>query len=265
MPQITCPNCGTTINLENRREVDFTLIKKATDKHPRTFTELLHFTRLSRKTLNLRLKELCAEGILMKEEGMYTLNGASKSGKDNGGNLMKGFSRMFDDKRVRTGLVLVALLASFSLSGYVLASLVAPTTYVEPYVAPKLLGNFTMTLDVNNVADLYAWQAAIEFNPAQVKVLGAESGDFIKAEFPLFNVAPIGIGDGLLLSGTLEGPVPGENGSGTLAIVVFAYYTNNYALPSIVGWKAGFGTWLEDSSLATIPSGQTLLTLNTVS
>lgn len=264
MPQITCPNCGTTINLENRREVDFTLIKRATDKHPRTFTELLHFTKLSRKTLNLRLKELCAEGILMKEEGMYMLNGASEFGKDSGGHLMKGFSRVFYDKRVRTGLVLVALLASFSVSGYVLAWLVAPTASVEPYVAPKLLGNFTMALSVNNVTDLYAWQAAIVFNPTQMKVVGAESGDFMKTEYPYFDNATIGRGDVLLLFGTLKGLVPGEGGSGKLATIVFAYYVNNYQVPSIVDWKAGFGTWLEDSSLGTISGGQTLLALSIV-
>ena len=78
MPQITCPNCGTTINLENRRALDFKLIRSATDKTPRTFTELLHITKLSRKTLNLRLKELCAEGILLKNDGMYSSNGASE-------------------------------------------------------------------------------------------------------------------------------------------------------------------------------------------
>jgi hypothetical protein len=239
------------------------LIKRATGKHPRTFTELLHFTKLSRKTLNLRLKELCAEGILMKEEGLYKSNGASQFGND-GGNLVKGLSKAFHDRRVRTGLMLVVLLASFSVSGYVLAAIIASSVYVEP-VEPKVLGSFTMALDVNNVTDLYAWQAAIAFNPTQMKVVGAESGDFMKTEYPYFANATIGKGDVLLLFGTLKGPVPGEGGSGTLATIVFAYYVNNYQVPSIVDWKAGFGTWLEDSSLGTISGGQTLLTLSIVS
>jgi DNA-binding Lrp family transcriptional regulator len=260
MPQITCPNCGTTINLENRREVDFKLIRNATDRHPRTFTDLLHITRLSRKTLNVRLKELCAEGILLKEEGMYKSNGASEFGND-GGHIVKGFSKMFEDKRVRTGLMLVALLASFSVSGYVLAMMVAPTTYVQPYVEPKALGTFTVAVDVNNVSDLYAWQAAIVFNSSQIKVNDTNAGDFMKVEYPYFDSSTT-TSDGLvLLFGTLRGNVTGITGSGTLATVVFEYYVENYGLPSIVSEKEGFGTWLEDSTLANIPMGQAQLTL----
>jgi len=264
MPQITCPNCGTTINLENRREVDFTLIREATDRHPRTFTELVHTTKLSRKTLNLRLKKLCADGVLTKEKGMYKSNGKLEYG-NNGGHLVKGLSRMFDDKRVRTGLMLVALLTCFSVSGYVLAMIIAPTTYVPPNVEPKALGSFTMALDVNNVEDLYGWQAVIVFNPRQMKVVEAKPGDFMQAEFPCF-VNSTDTSDGLLLlCGTLEGNVQGKTGNGTLATIVFEYYVNSYELPSIASQKAGFDTWLEDSSLTEIPGGQTLLTLSRVS
>jgi hypothetical protein len=263
MPQITCPNCGTTISLENRREVDFTLIRNATNRQPRTFTALLHITKLSRKTLNLRLKELCAEGILLKEEGMYKSNGTPGLG-NSGGNLMKGLSRVFDDKRMRTGLMLVALLASFSVSGYVLAMIVAPTTSVKPVVEPQVLGYFNMALNVNNVSDLYAWQTAVVFDPAQVKVTEAKAGDFMKLDYPLF-VNSTSTSDGLLLlGGSLEGNVEGKDGSGTLAVIVFAYYVNNYELPTLSNRNGAFGTWLGDSAFASIPGGQTMLTLNVV-
>jgi PKD repeat protein len=72
-PQITCPYCGNTIGLENRKEVDFEKIMHALGKSPRTFTELLTMTNLPRKTLSLRLKELCASGSIMKDGG-YHLN-----------------------------------------------------------------------------------------------------------------------------------------------------------------------------------------------
>ncbi|HVP40880.1 MAG TPA: PKD domain-containing protein [Candidatus Krumholzibacteriaceae bacterium] len=72
-PQITCPHCGSTINLENRKEVDFEKILHALGKSPRTFTELLTMTNLPRKTLSLRLKELRASGSIMKDGG-YHLN-----------------------------------------------------------------------------------------------------------------------------------------------------------------------------------------------
>jgi hypothetical protein len=263
MPQITCPNCGTTISLENRREVDFTLIRNAADRHPRTFTELLHITKLSRKTLNLRLKQLCAEGILTKEEGMYKSNGASGFG-NNGGHLMKGLSRVFDDRRMRTGLMLAALLVTFSVSGYVLAMMVAPTTYVEPQAEPKPLGSFVMALNVNNVNDLYGWQAAIVFNSTQIRVAEAKAGDFMKAEYPLFLNSTTTADGLLLLCGSLEGNVQGRTGSGTLATIVFEYYVSNYESPSIVDHWTGFGTWLQNSELADIPGGQTLLNLSVV-
>jgi hypothetical protein len=142
--------------------------------------------------------------------------------------------------------------------------MVAPKT-VETVAAPSILGNFTMVLSVNNVSDLYAWQAAIVYNPAQMTVVEAKTGSFLEAEYPLFlnstDTAP-GL---LLLYGSFSGTDPGVTGSGTLATIVFAYYVNGYQAPSIVGWKAGFDTWLENSSLGTIPGGQTLLTLSTVS
>jgi PKD repeat protein len=72
-PQITCPYCGNTIGLENRKEVDFGKIMHALGKSPRTFTELLTMTNLPRKTLSIRLKELCASGSIMKDGG-YHLN-----------------------------------------------------------------------------------------------------------------------------------------------------------------------------------------------
>lgn len=254
-----CPNCGTTINLENRRDLDFKLIKNATDKHPRTFTELLHITKLSRKTLNLRLKDLCAEGLLIKEEGMYKSNGSSNFG-NNGGNIVNGLSRVFADKKIRTGVMLVALLASFSVSGYVLATMIAPKTYVQNDLQPIALGTFTATLNVNNVSDLYFWQAAITFNSAQMKVIETNPGSFMSVEFPYFDSANPSQGL-LLLAATLKGNATGITGSGTLATIVFEYYIAGYTPPSIISEKAGFDTVLEDSSLAIIPGGQSLLTL----
>jgi PKD repeat protein len=59
--------------LENRKEVDFEKIMHALGKSPRTFTELLTMTNLPRKTLSLRLKDLCASGSIMKDGG-YHLN-----------------------------------------------------------------------------------------------------------------------------------------------------------------------------------------------
>ncbi len=68
-PQITCPHCGNTINLENRKEVDFEKIMYALNSAPKSFTELLEITSLPRKTLSLRLKDLCNSGSIVKDGG----------------------------------------------------------------------------------------------------------------------------------------------------------------------------------------------------
>ena len=212
MPQVTCPNCGMTINLENRREIDFGLIKNATGKHPRTFTELLHITKLSRASV----------------------------------------------------LMLIAFLLFSSASGYVLAMLLTPPQYIQTYPEPVIIGSFTMALDVNNVTDLYGWQVAIAYNSSQLKVLEITSGGFVGDDFPSFVNSTDSIEDLLLIAGCLHGEVPGKNGSGKLATIVFGYFTENYDdEPKIVPRKV-FETLLSDSKLRNIPIGNSTLTLTII-
>ncbi|MGQ9566079.1 MAG: PKD domain-containing protein [Candidatus Bathyarchaeales archaeon] len=68
-PQITCPHCGNTISLENRKEIDYDKILCALNRSPRTFSELLTMTNLPRKTLSIRLKDLCSAGTIVKDGG----------------------------------------------------------------------------------------------------------------------------------------------------------------------------------------------------
>jgi PKD repeat protein len=95
MPQITCPFCGNTIGLNERREIDHKLILDALKSGPKRFTDLYHTTHLSRKTLTLRLKDLCETKTVVKHDGRYCLNGAYRH---RGGremfikNIGKGFS-----------------------------------------------------------------------------------------------------------------------------------------------------------------------------
>ncbi|MEM4703704.1 MAG: PKD domain-containing protein [Candidatus Bathyarchaeia archaeon] len=78
MPKVTCPNCGTTIDLENRRKIDYGKICQALEKGPKSFTDLLKITGLPRKTLSLRLNYLCESKIVTKN-GDYSLNGHSSA------------------------------------------------------------------------------------------------------------------------------------------------------------------------------------------
>lgn len=243
MPQITCPNCGLTINLENRKEIDFDLIKNAAKKQPKTFTELLHITRLSRKTLSLRLKELCSDGMLIKSKGLYRLNGAAKF-KDSNRLLGKAFPSIFTERRMRTASMLIAFLLCSSVSGYVLAMILMPS---QENPEPMIIGDFPATLEVTDVKNLYAWQVIIIFDSSELAVMETTPGGFLGEEFPFF-VSATDIGEGiLLLGGTLvKGDVP-KSGSGRLANIVFGYYTGEYIEPEIVLDQERFETYLIDS------------------
>ncbi len=261
MPQVTCPNCGTTISLENRKEIDYDMIKGAVGREPQTFTDLLHITKLSRKTLSLRLSALRGDGTVLKEGGKYMLNGMYVS-ESRGGHFSRGFSRVFNDKRVRTGVMLVALLAFSSVSSYVLASYFAlPRNTVQE---PVVLGRFTMALDVSNATDLYGWQVNIGFNSSQMKVLETSPGDFLAADFPGFVNSTDTKSNTLLLAETLKGDVAGKSGSGRLATIVFGYYVQNYADPWINMDQATFKTFLMDSGLSNIPIESSTLSLSTI-
>jgi hypothetical protein len=268
-----------TINLEKRKEIDFALIKDAAEKQPRTFTELLRLTNLPRKTLSLRLKELCMKGVLFKNSGFYALNGNHY--RENGTKpLMKGLQRTIHNKKIRTCLMLIAFLISFSASGYVLASfMIFREAPKETFQEPPVMGNFTMALDVNNVEDLYGWQVVITFNPNELKVLDVMPGGFLGA-MPASNAIlnetnfskglfcnASDIKEGmLLLGGSLVGQVPGKDGSGRLAIIVFGYFTQEYQKPRIAIEDGGFKTWLISSELSTLPiENSTTLTLSLLS
>lgn len=259
MPEVTCPNCGLTINLENRREIDYGLIMDAT-KEAATFTELLHATKLSRKTLSARLKELCKNGAIVKINGLYQSDGSSNEVR--GRSIMRtsqGFSRAFRDRRLRTLVWMLMLVTSFSVSGYVLAMHFAPALQ-QVNTEPVIVGYSTAIVGIHDVNDLYAWQVAMVFNATELKVLQVTAGNFVGTDYP-FSFNSTDTREGLLLlGGTLAGDMPGKGGSGVLATVVFGYYTSNYKAPMLA---PTFETYLLDSQLQIISVG-TKLSLSVV-
>jgi hypothetical protein len=256
MPQITCPNCGMTINLENRREIDFNLIKGAASKSPRTFTEFLHITKLSRKTLSLRLKELCRNGALVKREGVYKLNEALEF-KDNGRDLMKGLSSVLSNRRMRVCLMLITFLLGSSVSGYVLAAFLVKPQFPQR----QAIGNFMMSFNVSDVENLYAWQIVIAFNSSELEVEKVTSGNVVGTAYPFFvNATDVGEG-ALLLGGSLFGSVPGKNISDSrrLATIVFGYFVDQYEDPEIIPRIGWFETLLLDSEGSLIVDSSSII------
>jgi hypothetical protein len=259
MPQIRCPRCGLTINLENRRDIDFKLIIDAVKQKARTFTELLNLTGLPRKTLNLRLIELRQNGVLTKANGGYQLNGQIESRKS----ITCSFSNGLSNKKIKSLVALMIFLVGFPTFSYALAVLF-PSTPFAPSKEPKVLGTFTVVVEVKDVKDLWAWQVLISFNPDELKFLNWKCGEIIEVEPPFQLTCPeTDIEKGCLMIGaTLKADEPGVNIEGikALAYITFGYYVENHTTPRlIIEGNDSFKTMLLNSKLQEIPiTGETL-------
>ena len=131
MPQVRCPRCGSTINLENRKETDFSLILSALRSKARSFSELLRITGLPRKTLDIRLKALCVEDAIIKNK-LYYFNQAHPH-RYLESKLMIGQTKMFNRKAITNPMkkniidIMIACIGEIApegmgLSGFTMAS-----------------------------------------------------------------------------------------------------------------------------------------------
>ncbi len=252
MPQIRCPNCGMTISMKNRKEIDLELITHAVQSGPKTFTYLLHATKLPRKTLSLRLKEVCEGGRILKREGVYMLNGM-KITENRSTAYFKKFSAMPYDKKIRAGILLALLIISTPIAAQALASLFRTSPPpAEP--EPVIIGNFKMILEIHDVSNLYAWQVCIAYDKVQVKVTVIDAGDFPDTTVPgIYNYTNSEKGY-VLVGDSLIGKSPGWSGSCRLAAITFGYYVDTYAIPEIVPTIPGrASTALVDPAQNSIP------------
>jgi len=233
MPQIRCPNCGMTINLESRKQIDIDLITSVVGNGPKTFTDILKATRLPRKTLCLRLKELCKQGTLVKKNGNYALNADYKKSDKIGRWLkIKGFPDM---QRATLGVILMTLLIGSPIAFQVLATFLNAPSQGSLTVEPVILGKFRTSVSVYAVEDLYAWQVVMRFNQSQLKILEVLPGGFVGESYLEDFVYNVRKEEGLLLiCGFLLGPVGGKSGSGLLTSIVFGYVVEDFIWPELV-------------------------------
>jgi len=137
---------------------------------------------------------------------------------------------MFQSQRIKMLLILMTFMLLTSAFGYALATLFSPPQPQEPVIK----GTFTMDLEIADVNNLYSWQVGILFNAGQLKVLDIAPGGFVGDDYPLFVNSTDSFRDLLLLGGTLYGNVPGKDGAGKLATIVFGYLVEDYVEPTIV-------------------------------
>jgi hypothetical protein len=264
MPQIRCPKCGTLINLQNRRFNDFCIILKALESKGRTFSELLKITKLPRKTLSLRLKQLLDDEETMKNGKYYTNNGKGKTTES----LLDKEIRFPSSKKLLASLIILMLgIPSISLA---LARLYQP-------IEPQPLGYLRVEVYVNNVTDVYAWQVGIRYNHTNLKILSVEPGNFLtegieaqsnklspnveiyKNTLFFHNVLDGGI---LVACQTLTGSSPSVNGSGILLIIEFAYFYKYEEVTIIYDESPQYDTGLLRKDTTEIPISRNTITLH---
>lgn len=243
MPQVRCPNCGATINLETRKETDFSLIINAVRKNPKTFTQLLTQTQLPRKTLSLRLKELCDRGVIVKDGGYHLSE--TFSTKNLWGEKM---TMLYGDMKnsilsTRKGAFLLLLLicVGFPVAVKAYQMLLPQTQEISPkQQSPQYIGTITYALNIYGVVNLHHWEASIYFDPEDLAVLNCSEGNFLK-NAPNFNDPPTVFCNAsddpkhpekLLLGGTLVGEIA-TSGDGTLAIITFGIKHEDYKAPQL--------------------------------
>lgn len=207
------------------------MISKTLRQGPKTFTQLLMVTRLPRKTLSIRLKELVDSGTVVKDGG-YRLTSSSHS-------LSKGLNLM-------TSRFLNENLAgkSNAITLTTLLILLIVPFLVTPFALSQQ-NTFVVKVKVTNAIDLYAWQVRVNFDPKSSSAVNVVPGDFfgfdalvVDATFSsvppsndelqsfhgnylfVFNTR-ISYG-GILLGGTRIGKVAGLSGDGVLATITFA-------------------------------------------
>lgn len=197
---------------------------------------------------------MCGNGLIAKEDGFYKSNGFSTPGSSLGFQKHR-LSVMVRDKRIRAGLMMVALVISIPAFSYAMASFVAPLSFHEPVV----IGDFQMVLEAHNVDHLAAWQVYIAYDTSELKVLSVKSGGFLDNNNELFiskaDIDGDGAPDGaLLLADSSYSDTLPRTGDGVLATIVFGYYVSNYTEPTIVSnWQSFQSGWIDSRSSPTLP------------
>ena len=246
MPQIRCPQCGCSINLETRRKTDFHLISSNLQYGPKSFTQLLHATQLPRKTLSLRLKQLVENGTITKDGG-YRINGAShvpaKREKKRGYEMKSRIYRFIKENPNgnRDALIIGVLLGFLVLGPLLFAQpfFVVKAHHVHDFdLQPSLEDSFSVAINVRDAVDLYGWQGKISFDSNVLVVADVVAGDFLSSNALVVNATggylidepespesllfvDVDESGVLFMSGSLLGDVLGKSGNGRLVSVTF--------------------------------------------
>jgi hypothetical protein len=116
-----------------------------------------------------------------------------------------------------TSLVLPAsILECFGQAG-------SATVAVSPQSITASVGqNFSIDINISSVSDLYGWEFYLGWNSSLLDWLSVSEGPFLQSGGnTFFSYFLNTTGEHVVVDCTLEGEIPGVNGSGTLATVTF--------------------------------------------
>ena len=175
------------------------LILNSLRSGPKTFTQLLQKTRLPRKTLSLRLKDLVNSETIVND-GRYRLNGALPSELWREMNLKRSFQ--FSRKNIMLTLLIFCM-------GILLAQ-----AYGQHMIAPPqkltITGTFEANLVISDATGLCAWQARVVFDPGVLVVIDVTEGSFLQGKensFATIFVVNTQIVDDIFVQNDIDDPL----------------------------------------------------------
>jgi hypothetical protein len=118
------------------------------------------------------------------------------------------------------GVSLIGLGKPISVSD---AALQAATVSVSPSSVTVPVGqNFTISVTVSGVSDLYGWEFQMGWNSTLLDAVNVSEGSFLKAGGSTFFTYTVNATAGnMIVDCTLTGSIPGVSGDGTLATITF--------------------------------------------
>jgi hypothetical protein len=128
------------------------------------------------------------------------------------------------DKKIIIVSMMIAVIA-ISTIAYII---VRPPSQVVLYVYPQTINarigqNFTVTIRISGVTDLYGWQSTLKWNSTILDAMSIVKGAFLKSSTSeAFFSCNVSSAEGsMLLVGSLTGETQGTSGDGVLATMQF--------------------------------------------
>jgi hypothetical protein len=120
-------------------------------------------------------------------------------------------------------VILVVVVAYVILSSYKPTSAPATQLFVEPETVQGTTGqDLTLNVSISNVTNLYGWEFYLGWNSSLLSLVSVNEGPFLKSGGNTYFTYLLNTtNEHVVVDCTLEGPIPGVNGTGTLATVTF--------------------------------------------